>query len=229
MPARTHAACRASASIPPPYHRAHPRLARQGITAPCQPYPHPHPHPHPRPHPRPHPKHPHLAGHHGPWRVGRSDPFPQDVSRALHPTLTLPTPIALAAPFALPTPIALATLFTRPTPIALATPFALPTPIALATPYTLPTPYTSLSLSLTLTSWVNLPGAILFTVGYSALSNRMGGQARLYLLHSALTTLSPHSRDTLTTLSPVTHLPTHTTTHTTTHLLPTYRRCSTQC
>ena len=31
-------------------------------------------------------------------------------------------------------------------------------------------------------SWVNLPGAILFTLGYSALSNRLGGQALFYTM-----------------------------------------------
>jgi AAA family ATP:ADP antiporter len=33
-----------------------------------------------------------------------------------------------------------------------------------------------------LKTWVNLPGAILFTVLYSALSNRMGGQALFYTM-----------------------------------------------
>lgn len=33
-----------------------------------------------------------------------------------------------------------------------------------------------------LKTWVNLPGAILFTIGYSALSNRIGGQALFYTM-----------------------------------------------
>ena len=35
-----------------------------------------------------------------------------------------------------------------------------------------------------LKTWVNLPGAVLFTLGYSALSNRMGGQALFYTMLS---------------------------------------------
>ena len=37
-----------------------------------------------------------------------------------------------------------------------------------------------------LKTWVNLPGAVLFTLGYSALSNRMGGQARTHQPHPFL-------------------------------------------
>ena len=35
-----------------------------------------------------------------------------------------------------------------------------------------------------LKTWVNLPGAVLFTLGYSALSNCMGGQALFYTMLS---------------------------------------------